>query len=157
MKNDELVPEKFRKQIGAKYRSPHQAGYVRRRKIVMEYVRELLLKGEYPTTYKIAKMTEALNRGHVINSKTVSYDLYHLRKDGKVWRFPNGHRIKVEDSEGQRIYPSLRWAADSEGCSKEAARKWLMKTGQANRRGQTWSYVDAPEDRPKTNQRNGQP
>ncbi|MFD2237677.1 hypothetical protein [Aureimonas populi] len=153
MSDDELVPAKYRGQIGRKYRSPHQSGYVRRRPIVMEYVRSLLIDGEWPTTEKIARLIEALDRGHVVNSKTISYDLYHLRKEGKVWRYPNSHRVKVEDSEGPRIYPSLRWAADAEGCSKEAARKWLMKPGQMNRRGQIWSYVESPEDRPKTNQR----
>jgi hypothetical protein len=153
MNEDELVPVKFRDQIGKRYRSPHQSGYVRRRPIVMEYVRSILMKGEWPTTEKISRLIEALDRGHVINSKTISYDLYLLRKNKKVWCFPNGHRIRVEDEEGPRIYPSLRWAADNEGCSKEAARKWLMKSGQANKRGQIWSYAEAPEDRPKTNQR----
>lgn len=153
MADDKLVPAKYRDQIGRRYRSPHQSGYIRRRPIVMEFVRGLLIEGEWPTTEKIAHMIKALDRGHVINSKSISRDLYLLRKERKVWRYPNGHRIKVEDSEGSRIYPSLRWAADTEGCSKEAARKWLMKPGQANRRGQVWSYVDSPEERPKTNQR----
>lgn len=153
MTDDKLVPAKYRDQIGRRYRSPHQLGYIRRRPIVMEFVRGLLIEGQWPTTEKIARMIKALDRGHVINSKSISRDLYHLRKERKVWRYPNGHRIKVEDSEGTRIYPSLRWAADAEGCSKETARKWLMKPGQANRRGQVWSYVDSPEERPRTNQR----
>jgi hypothetical protein len=156
MTDIELIPAKYRAQIGKRYRSPNEVGYVRRRQIVMEYVRELILRGEWPTTVKIEKMIAALNRGHVINSKTISYDLYLLRKDKRVWPYPNGHRIKVEDSAGTRIYPSLRWAADGEGTSKEAARKWLMKPGQANRRGQIWSYVEAPEDIPKTNRRKRQ-
>jgi hypothetical protein len=153
MSDDEHVPPAFRDQIGRKYRSRQNGPYVRRRPIVIEYIRSLALKGEVVTTEKIRRMLEALERGYALNSKAISKDLTLLREHKRIQPYPNGHRIRVDDAEGSREYPSLRWAAAAEGCSKEAARKWLMKPGQPNRRGQVWSYIDSADERPKTNRR----
>ncbi len=155
--DSDLVPPRYKDQIGRRYRSPHESGYVRRRVIVQEFARQLAIKQELLTTEKVARMLNALDRGHKVNARTISYDLAALRKRGQAQPFPNGHRMVVEDSSGKRLYGSLRQAAMEEGCSKEAARKWLMKPEAPNRRGQTWSYYDPPEDRPKTNQRQRKP
>jgi hypothetical protein len=155
--DSDLVPTRYKDQIGRRYRSPHENGYVRRRVIVQEFARQLAIKKELLTTEKVARMVTALDRGHRVNARTISYDLAALRELGRAQSFPNGHRVVVEDKSGKRIYPSLRQAAMEEGCSKEAARKWLMKPGTPNRRGQRWSYYDPPEERPKTNQRQRKP
>lgn len=133
----------YRDQIGRRYRSPADVGYVRRRQIVQEFARQLALKGEVLTLEKLEKMIRQLDRGHLINSKTISYDLAALRKNNKVDPYHlNSHRVTVEDDDGERHYTSIRDAARQEGCSVEGARKWLLGDGKPNRKGQVWTYFD---------------
>ena len=149
-----LVPEMYRDQIGRRYRSPSDVGYVRRRKIVQEFVRQLALKREVLTFEKIEKMLRQLDRGHLINSKTISYDLERLREDGKVDLYHlNSHRVTVEDDDGERHYTSIRDAARQEGCSVEGARKWLLGDGKPNRKGQVWTYFDPETELSTANSR----
>ena len=150
----DLVPPRYRDQIGRRYRSPHEAGYVKRRRIVEEFVRLLAERGETLTGEKLARMLTALDRGHRVSPKTLSFDLRKLRGWGRVQEgHLNSHRVAVEDAGGARAYASLRDAARQEGCSKDAARRWLALGGAANRRGQVWTYADPPEGRSGANRR----
>ena len=152
--DDCLVPEMYRDQIGRRYRSPADVGYERRRKIVVEFARQLAIKGEVLTRTKLEAMIRQLDRGHLINSRTISYDLRALRKMNKLEKYHlNSHRIVVEDKLGERPYRSLRDAARNEGVSVEAIRKWLLKEGEPNRKGQYWFYYLDPDERSTVNAR----
>ena len=154
MNDDEsLIPTNYRDQIGRRYSSPHEAGYAKRLEIVIAYGEELAARGESVTSDKIGRMLKALNRGYSVNAKTISLDMAALRHLGLASRYPNGHRIQVIDGKATRTYSSLRQAAKAERYSVEAARRHLLKPGQPNSRGQLWSYLDPPGERPKPNRR----
>lgn len=154
----DLVPVRYRDQIGRRYKSPHDAGHVARGRIVYAFAQELKARGETLTRDKLVRMLVALDRGYEINAQRLSFDLHNARdKEFAEYGHFNSHRINVEDQSGVTPYISLGDAARQRGCSKEAARKWLMLDGKPNRRGEIWTYVDPPHERSTVNARKKKP
>jgi hypothetical protein len=145
----DLVPPRYRNQIGKRYKSAHERGYVTRADIVYEFAEMLKAQGETLSREKLVRMLTALDRGYSINAKTLSFDMGYVRGEKLAGKFHfNSHRIEVVEKDGSTTpYDSLRKATEARGCSKEAGRKWLKLDGKPNRRGEVWRYVDSQQDR----------
>lgn len=113
---------------------PSDASFLSKVKLVRDYADFLAARGERITYERIRAMLDSLDRGYGANTsrQEIHQGLQHARIRRQMPLRPNGKRVRV----GDKIYRSIRAAAEGERCRQSAVTERIAK-GEPG-----WSFVD---------------
>jgi hypothetical protein len=123
------LPDWVKKQAKLK---PGDPGFRSKYKLIGDFGRDLMLRGERVTYPKVRTMLGALGRGYRTSPGEIYEGLRYWITSGKLPRYPNGRRIRV----GDKTYRSLRATAKGEHCRVGTVRARIESKTPG------WSYLD---------------
>lgn len=144
------IPPWLAEQRGLTYheeRTKPKSRFMGKSAIVAKYARDLQRRDGRVTHSRLRVLLRWLRRGYALDPQSISRLLHGVYPDrSRFEKYPNGHRVQVNDRGKVKMYKSLNEAARAEGCSPESVRLWA-RSRRPNRKGQVWQYLDLAAQR----------